>query len=81
MRNNARDQARLDWVTNNLKLSHYIYELADLGDANAISLKQSIWDRAHLTEAQIRFAKGQIRILRPHADLDETNSVIREGTQ
>ena len=75
----ALDQARLDWVTKHLKLTHYIYSLAEAGDSAATSLRDSIYSRAHLTETQISFAKAHIRDLRPSADLDETNTVINEG--
>ena len=76
----ALDQARLDWVTKHLKLSHYVYELAATGDATATSLRDSIYSRAHLTETQINFARAHIRDLRPGADLDESNAVINEAT-
>jgi hypothetical protein len=72
------NQARLDWVTKNLKLTHYIYELASAGDATAQGLRHSIHERAHLTENQIRFAKRHIRDLRPAADLDESTNAINE---
>jgi len=75
------NQARLDWVSNHLKLTHYIYEAAAGGDATATSLRDSIYQRAHLTENQIRFARSHIRDLRPAADLDESNSVINETQQ
>jgi len=75
----ALDQARLDWVTKHLKLTHYIYELAADEDDSAMGLKNAIHLRAHLTETQISFAKMHIRDLRPSADLDETNTVINEG--
>lgn len=73
------DQARLDWVTKHLKLAHNIYELAAEGDATSMSLRDSIYQRGHLTENQIRFARQHIRDLRPTADLDESNSVINES--
>ncbi len=76
-----KDQARLDWVTKHLKLTHYLYDLAASGDVTATSLRASIHDRAHLTENQIRFAKMHIRDLRPGADLDETNCAINEAIQ
>lgn len=72
------DQARLDWVTNHLKLTHYIYDLAADGDVTATSLRDSIHRRGHLTENQIRFARLHVRDLRSTADLDESNSVINE---
>ena len=72
------DQARLDWVTTHLKLTHYVYALASGGDATAMGLRVSIITRAHLTEAQIRHAKRHIRDLRPSADLDESTAVITE---
>ena len=74
----ALDQARLDWVTKHLKLTHYIYEFAADGDAPAIGLRNAIHTRAHLTETQITFAKMHIRSWIPTADLDETNTVINE---
>ena len=74
----ALDQARLDWVTKHLKLTHYIYELTADGDATANGLRGSIYLRAHLTEAQINFARTHILSTRPNADLDETNAVINE---
>ncbi len=77
----ALDQARLDWVTVNLKLTHYIYELAAGGDTIAKSLRGSIYKTAHLTEAQIHFARRHVIDLRPAADLDETNPVINETRQ
>lgn len=73
-------QARLDWVTKNLKLTHYIYEMASAGDATAAGLRGSIKERAHLTETQINFARAHIRESRPGADLDESNSVMNEST-
>ena len=73
------DQARLDWVTKHLKLTHYVYEMAAGGDATAISLRDSIHQRAHLTENQIHFARRHVRDLCPLADLDESNTVINEG--
>lgn len=76
----ALDQARLDWVVKNMKLTHYVYGLAAEGDATATNLRDSIYSRAHLTETQIRFARQHIRDLRPGADLDESNSVINEAT-
>ncbi len=79
MGNKMLDQARLDWVTKNLKLAHYIYDLAAGGDATATSLRDSIHNRAHLTESQIRFARRHTRDLRPNADLDESSSVINEA--
>ncbi len=79
MGNRALDQARLDWVTRHLKLTHYIYDMAGAGDATAKSLQGSIRQRAHLTESQIRFAKTHIIDLRPGADLDESNSAINEA--
>ncbi len=72
------DQARLDWVTKHLKLTHYIYDLAAGGDATAASLRDTIHGRAHLTENQIKFASCHVRELRPLADLDESSAVIRE---
>ncbi len=72
------DQARLDWVTKHLKLTHYIYDAAADGDKTAMSLRGSIQRNAHLSENQMRFARMHIRDLRPTADLDETNSVINE---
>ena len=72
-------QARLDWVTKHLKLTYYIFDMAASGDATATSLRGSIFQRAHLTENQIRFAKQHIRDLRPAADLDESNSAINEA--
>ncbi len=72
------DQARLDWVTKHLKLTFYIYDIAAGGDATATSLRDSILQRAHLTENQIRFAKQHIRDLRPTADLDESSSALNE---
>ncbi len=72
------DQARLDWVTKHLKLTHYIYDAAANDDKTAMSLRASIHQNAHLTENQIRFARMHIRDLRPAADLDESNSVINE---
>jgi hypothetical protein len=75
----ARDQARLDWVTKHLKLTHYIYGLADDGDATAIGLRSSIHERSHLTGTQINFATQHVRITRPGADLDESTNVIRDG--
>ncbi len=72
------DQARLDWVTKHLKLTHYIYSAAADGDVTATSLRALIYQRAHLTENQIRFAMQHIRDLRPNADLDESNSTISE---
>jgi len=73
------DQARLDWVTKHLKLTHYIYDLAAGGDATAASLRDSIHIRAHLTENQIRFAGQHIRDQRPNADLDESTPTINES--
>ena len=78
MKGRALDQARLDWVTTHLKLTHYIYGMAASGDATSASLRNSIHQSAHLTENQIRFAKMHIRDLHPTADLDESNSVINE---
>lgn len=78
MRSRMLDQARLDWVTNHLKLTHYIYDMAAGGDVTATSLRDSILQRAHLTENQIHFAKQHIRDLRSEADLDESSSVINE---
>lgn len=75
------DQARLDWVTKHLKLTHYIYDLAGAGDATSLSFQDSIRHRAHLTEPQIRFAKMHILDLRPGADLDESNNAINETGQ
>ncbi len=72
------DQARLDWVTKHLKLTHYIYGAAADGDKTALGLRASIRQHAHLTENQIRFARMHIRDLRPTADLDESSSVINE---
>ena len=72
------DQARLDWITKHLKLTHYIYDAAADGDKTAMSLRASIHKSAHLTENQLRFARSHIRDLRPTADLDESNSVINE---
>ena len=72
------DQARLDWITKHLKLTHYIYDAAADGDKTAMSLRASIDKSAHLTENQIRFARTHILDLRPTADLDESNSVINE---
>ena len=74
------DQARLDWVTKNLKLAHYIYEMASGGDATALSLRDSIHERAHLTKNQIHFARSHVRASRPAADLDESSAVINEAT-
>ena len=73
------DQARLDWVTKHLKLTHYVYDLAADGDATSAGLRDSIYTRAHLTESQINFARTHIKDLRPCADLDEATSVINEG--
>jgi len=81
MRGRALDQARLDWVTKNLKLTHYVYELAADGDAAALGLRDSIKERAHLTESQINFARAHVRDIRPTADLDESNSAINETTE
>ncbi len=78
MKSRALDQARLDWVTKHLKLVHYVYELATRGDATACSLRRSIYQRAHLTENQERFARGHIRNLHPSADLDESSTTINE---
>ncbi len=72
------EQARLDWVTKHLKLTHYIYDMAADGDVTAVGLRRSIHDRAHLTESQIRFAKMHIRDHLPGADLDESSPVINE---
>ena len=72
------DQARLDWVTKHLKLTHYVYEMAQGGDVTSASLRDSIYQRAHLTETQIYFARQHIRDLRPGADLDESTAVINE---
>ncbi len=72
-------QARLEWVTGHLKLTHYLNEIASAGDATAMSLRATIVKRGHLTETQIRFAKTHIRDLRPTADLDEADSVINEA--
>ncbi len=71
-------QARLDWITKHLKLTHYIYDAAADGDKTAMSLRASIHKSSHLTENQIRFARTHIRDLRPNADLDESNSAINE---
>ena len=79
MGNRMLNQARLDWVTKHLKMTYYIYDLAGAGDNTAISLRDSIHTRAHLTENQIRFAKRHIRDVRPAADLDESNSTINEA--
>ncbi len=76
--NRMLDQARLDWVTKHLKLTHYIYDVAAAGDKTAMSLRASIHQNAHLTENQIRFAAMHVRDLRPGADLDESNSAINE---
>lgn len=81
MENRMLDQARLDWVSKHLKITHYVYEAAADGDDTATSLRASIHQRAHLTENQLRFAQQHIRALRPTADLDETNSVINETRQ
>jgi len=78
MGSRMRDQARLDWVTKHLKLTHYVYDLAAGGDATALSLRDSIHERAHLTEAQIHFARQHIRDIRPTADLDESSTAINE---
>lgn len=76
--NKMLDQARLDWVTKNLKVTHYLQELAARGDATASGLRRHILERAHLTETQLSFARRHIRDLVPGADLDESTSVIRE---
>ena len=74
------DQARLDWVTKHLKLTHYVYDLAADGDATSAGLRDSIYSRAHLTETQVNFARSHIRDRRPFADLDESTTVINEVT-
>ena len=78
MANRMRDQARLDWVTRHLKLTHYIYELASVGDVTAMSLRGSIHRNAHLSGNQIEFARCHIRDLRQSADLDESSAVNNE---
>ena len=78
MRATALNQARLDWVIKHLKITHYIYEMAAAGDATAAGLRKAIKERAHLTEAQINFARSHIRASRPGADLDESTSVLNE---
>jgi len=74
----ALDQARLDWVTKHLKLTHYIYELAADGDMIGKAYRCAIDKRGHLIERQINFARTHILSTRPNADLDETNTVINE---